>query len=67
MPKKKQTQPERVTVPFSMPTELDERVEEAARRLGLNKQSTMRLSLERGIDVLIAQLERVPEGAASRA
>lgn len=51
-----------------MPKALDERIADAAEKTGLAKQDVMRLSLERGIDVLIAQLNpavRVVEASAS--
>lgn len=46
----------RVTVPVSMDGKMEERIDEAARRVGLSKQATMRLSIERGLDILISQL-----------
>ena len=48
--------PKSVIVPISMSEALAERVEEAARRVNLSKQDTMRLSLDRGLDVLVEQL-----------
>ncbi len=56
---------ETVKVPISMPGELEEKIVSASRRLKLSKQDTMRLSLERGLAVLEAQLtSRVPEMAS---
>lgn len=46
----------RVTVPLTMPAELEDRVIEAAGKVGLSKQDTMRLSLDRGLDILVKQL-----------
>lgn len=56
MARKPTTKKDRITVPLSMPPALDEKIEEAARRVGLSKQDTMRLSMERGLSVLISQL-----------
>lgn len=56
MARKQSRKSERVTVPVSMTSALDEKIEEAARRVGLSKQDTMRLSMERGLSVLISQL-----------
>lgn len=43
-------------VPISMPAELEARIETTSTLVKLSKQDVMRLSMERGIDVLIAQL-----------
>jgi hypothetical protein len=53
-------EPERrkgVNVPINLPTELDEEITQTAERLGLKKQAVMRLSLARGLKVLVDQLE----------
>lgn len=46
-----------------MPEELATKVAEASRRVNLSKQDTMRLSLERGLEILVKQLtpEMEPE------
>ena len=43
-------------VPVSMPPELEKRIADAATAVRLSKQDVMRLSIDRGIDVLRAQL-----------
>jgi len=48
--------PSKVQVPLAMPEELASQVDAAAAAVGLSKQDTMRLALERGLPVLIAQL-----------
>jgi hypothetical protein len=45
-----------VSVPFSMSEELARKVAATAQKVGLAKQPTMRLALERGLPVLEAQL-----------
>jgi hypothetical protein len=45
-----------VNVPLSMSEALDAEVERVAGRCGLNKQTTMRLAIERGLVVLEQQL-----------
>lgn len=62
---KKPSKPERVNVPLAMPAELDARITEAARRVKLSKQDTMRLSLERGLDVLVRQLTDADAAASA--
>jgi hypothetical protein len=47
-------------VPLSMPEELEVKIEAAAAQIKLSKQDVMRLSMERGLDVLIAQLTGTP-------
>jgi hypothetical protein len=55
--------PSSVSIPVRLPAALDEQIEEASRVIGLSKQDTMRLSLERGLKVLTAQL-LAPQAAA---
>ena len=46
-----------------VPNELNEKADAAARLLGLKKADVLRLSFDRGIEVLIAQLTgQVPAG-----
>jgi hypothetical protein len=58
-----------VSVPIRMPEALETKITEATAKTGLAKQDVMRLSLERGIDILIAQLTSrpamAPEGVAA--
>lgn len=56
MSDRKTRRPDAVSVPVRMPSGLDKRITEAADQLGLSKQDTMRLSMERGLKVLVAQL-----------
>lgn len=48
--------PGKVQVPLALPEELAVQIEEAAAAVKLSKQDTMRLALERGLPVLLAQL-----------
>jgi hypothetical protein len=64
--------PENMSVPLRMPRRLKARVSEASQKTGLAEQDVMRLSLDRGLDVLLAQLTTPPssprtvmEGAAA--
>lgn len=50
-------------VPVALDAGLDQLVTETARRLKLSKQDTMRLSMERGLPVLIRQLTSEPPPA----
>jgi hypothetical protein len=52
-----------VPVPFAMSEELASKVAVTAQKVGLAKQATMRLALERGLPVLEAQLLGVNEPA----
>ena len=63
MSKKSEPKTGRTTVPLTMPEGLSEQVEDAAERIGLSKQDTMRLALARGLPVLLAQLEQPVEAA----
>lgn len=63
MSDRKTRRPEAVSVPVRMPSALDRRITETAEQLGLSKQDTMRLSMERGLKVLIAQLSAHNEAA----
>lgn len=56
-----------VSVPIRMPATLETKITEATAKTGLAKQDVMRLSLERGIDILIAQLTSRPAMAADAA
>ena len=56
---KKPLRPESVSVPVRMSAELDNAIETAAGKVKLSKQDTMRLAIERGLDVLVAQLTTV--------
>lgn len=52
-----------VVVPLAMSGELERKIELAAERVKLSKQDTMRLSIERGLEVLVAQLTHAPPPA----
>lgn len=43
-------------VPVRVPADLNEQIDEAARVTKLSKQDVMRLSMERGLKILVAQL-----------
>lgn len=45
-----------VSVPVRVPVDLDNRITEASSTTRLAKQDVMRLSMERGLDILVAQL-----------
>lgn len=64
MPRKKERRTDRVTVPLAMPVELETKITDAARMVKLSKQDTMRLSLERGLAVLLEQLAAQPSAKA---
>lgn len=48
--------PRSITLPLRMPEDLDRKVTETAAEIGLSKQDTVRLSLERGLNILVKQL-----------
>lgn len=54
--KKDARKPQSVSLPLRMPVDLDQRVTAAAAEIGLSKQDTIRLSLERGLGILMEQL-----------
>lgn len=45
-----------MSVPVRLSTELDAKIDQASRSTNLSKQDVMRLSLERGLKVLVSQL-----------
>lgn len=53
-----------VNVPVRMPADLEAKVQEAARAVGLSKQDVIRLAIERGLGVLVAQLSGEQPAAA---
>lgn len=55
-----QRRPEFRNVPVRMPADLDELIEKAKEKTGLAKQDVMRLSLDRGLDILVEQLTGSP-------
>jgi hypothetical protein len=55
----KKPKPKSVSVPVRMSAELENAIETAAGKVKLSKQDTMRLAIERGLDVLVAQLTTV--------
>lgn len=62
---RRDSQPEEsVSVPVRMPKALAERVTKASEKTKLAKQDVMRLSMERGIDILVAQLSTPPAAPA---
>lgn len=48
----------RVCVPVSMDPKLEAKIGAAAKSTQLSKQAVMRLSIERGLDVLVSQLTK---------
>lgn len=46
----------KVQVPLALPEELAAKIDAAASEVKLSKQDTMRLALERGLPLLVAQL-----------
>jgi hypothetical protein len=60
MSTKQRAKQDRVTYPLVMERPLDTRITKAAAKVGISKQAVMRLSIERGLDVLLAQLESEP-------
>ena len=54
-----------VNVPIRMPAELEAKIDAAAEKVKLSKADTMRLAIERGLDVLIAQLTTPPATTAA--
>ena len=57
----KKTKAANKSVPIAMPIELDAKIEEAMTRLPmLSKQDVMRLSIERGLSILVNQLTSLP-------
>jgi hypothetical protein len=67
MSKKNARRPAAVSVPIRMSPELDAALAAAAAKVNLSKQDTMRLSLERGWPILIAQLASQPDTATEKA
>lgn len=54
--------PQTLSVPVRMPADLNELITATAQQVKLSKQDTIRLSLERGVEILKRQL--MPELAA---
>ena len=54
-----------MNVPIRMPVELEAKIDAAAEKVKLSKADTMRLAIERGLDVLIAQLTTPPATTAA--
>jgi tetrahydromethanopterin S-methyltransferase subunit A len=48
--------PEKVVVPITLSRELEDKIIKASAAVKLSKQDTMRLSMERGIEILVKQL-----------
>jgi hypothetical protein len=65
MSTKQRAKSDRVTYPLVMERPLDNRVTKAAAKVGISKQAIMRLSIDRGLDVLLAQLSSEPNKADS--
>ena len=66
----KKKKPERpasgfVSVPLRLSSELEEKIAKASEKTKLAKQDVMRLSLERGIDILVDQLTKPVVPAAA--
>ncbi len=55
-PKAAARKPRSITLPLRMPEDLDRKVAMTAAEIGLSKQDTVRLSLERGLSILVQQL-----------
>ena len=64
MSQEKSRRTEMVNVPVRMPKALSKKVNETSERLHLSKQDTMRLSMERGLEILERQLTTSPQMAA---
>lgn len=67
MPRKSKVKPapepprsESVNVPLRMDAELAKKLKDTAATLKINQQTTARMSLDRGLDVLLAQLTSPP-------
>ena len=60
MSQEKAKRPEGKNVPLRVPDELAEQIDEAARATKLSKQDVMRLSMERGLGILVKQLTAAP-------
>lgn len=56
----------RKPVPINMPPKLEAAVLATSQRIGLSKQDVMRLSMERGIPVLLRALGKPPPVRKSR-
>lgn len=56
MSTKRAAKKSRVVTPLTLDLELDSKVTKAAKQTKLSKQAVMRMSIDRGLDVLIAQL-----------
>lgn len=52
------------SIPVRLSADLEQKIEAAAEQVKLSKQDVMRLSLERGLEVLIRQLTSEPATAA---
>lgn len=61
---KNKTPSDNISVPVRMPTELDELITITATEIKLSKQDTIRLSIERGVQILKRQLTGDPALAA---
>lgn len=59
-PKKKPKSKPRVVCPLSLPPDLDEQLRAASTATKLSVQDVARLSIERGLKVLLAQLQSTP-------
>jgi predicted DNA-binding protein len=47
-------------ISIRVPSDLNEKTENAAKATGLKKSDVIRLSIDRGVDILIAQLSAAP-------
>lgn len=54
-----------VRVPLAMSSELDSEIDTTAKSVGLSKQDTMRLAIQRGLKVLHAQMTSEPKPQAA--
>lgn len=52
------------TVPVSVPAELNELLDEAVEKTRLSKQALMRLSMEKGLELVVKALALTPEQIA---
>jgi predicted DNA-binding protein len=52
-----------VNVPVRMPADLEAKVQEASKVVGLSKQDVIRLAIERGLGVLVQQMTGKPVAA----
>ena len=53
---KEPRRPEHISMPVRMPADLKKRVDAASEAIPLSQQDVLRLSIDRGLDILLTQL-----------